>query len=101
MYSTTLESVATARTRIEPRFDADAVRDMKAAAVDVMTIGGANLAAHAFRAGLVDECHLFVAPVVLGDGKRAFASDARVQLDLREERRFDNGIMYVHYAVRR
>ncbi len=100
MYSTTLELVATARTRLEPRFDADAVRDMKTSAVDVMTIGGANLAAHAFRAGLVDECHLFVHPVVVGDGKRAFASDASMQLDLRDQRRFDNGIVYFQYAVR-
>ena len=100
VYSTTLESVSTANARLERRFDADAIADMKSSAVDDLTIGGANLAAHAFRAGLVDECHLFVHPVVVGDGKRAFASDAHVQLALQDERRFDNGTMYLGYGTR-
>ncbi len=99
VYSTTLETVSTANTRLERRFDPDAVRAMKASAAGDLTVGGAALAAHAFDAGLVDECHLFVAPVLVGGGKPAFPSDARVQLELREERRFDNGVMYLHYGT--
>ena len=86
-------------TRLERRFDPDAVRDMKSSAASGLTVGGSTLAAHAFNAGLVDECHLFVCPVLVGGGKPAFASDARVQLELQEERRFDNGVMYLRYGT--
>jgi len=99
VYSTTLETVSTADTRVERGFDPDAVRAMKSSAADDLTVGGANLAAQAFNAGLVDECHLFVAPVLIGAGKPAFPSDARVQLELQEERRFDNGVMYLSYGT--
>lgn len=101
VYSTTLRTVATANTRLEPRFDPDAVRDLKASAAGDLTIGGASLAAHAFDAGLVDECHLFVGPVIVGRGKPAFGSAARTELDLLEERRFDNGVVYLRYRTHR
>jgi dihydrofolate reductase len=101
VYSSTLPAVSTARSRLERAFDADAVRALKASATHTVTVGGAELAGHAFDAGLVDECHLFVCPVVVGAGKPAFAGDARVQLDLQDERRFDNGEVYLRYRVRR
>jgi dihydrofolate reductase len=99
VYSTTLDAVSTARTRLERRFDPDSIRTMKAAADRDMTVGGANLAAHAFRAGLVDECHLFVDPVVIGRGKPSLPDDLRVALELLDERRFDNGVVYLRYGV--
>jgi len=99
VYSTTLHEVATANTRVERRFDPDAVRDMKASADRDLTVGGAALAAQAFDAGLVDECQLFVGPVVLGEGKAAFPIAAPVQLDLLEEHRFDSGVIYLRYRV--
>ncbi len=101
VYSTTLSAVSTANTRLERAFDTDAVRDLKASATRDLSIGGATLAAHAFDAGLIDECHLFVGPVVVGRGKPAFAGAARVALDLQEERRFDNGVVYLRYDTQR
>ena len=97
--STILQAVSTADTRLERRFDPDAVRDMKSSAASDLTIGGSTLAAHAFNAGLVDECHLFVCPVLVGGGKTAFHGDARIQLELQEERRFDNGVIYLRYGT--
>ena len=82
VYSGTLEAVSTARTRIEREFDPEAVRKMKASAGRDMIVGGPDLAAQAFRAGLVDECHLFVAPIVVGGGKRSLPDDVRVKLEL-------------------
>jgi len=99
VYSTTLHDVPTSNTRIERRFDADAVRAMKASAVDDLSVGGSTLAAHAFDAGLVDECHLFVYPVVVGGGKPAFLGDLRVDLELLDERRFGSGVVYLRYRV--
>lgn len=99
VYSTTLTEVATARTRIEQRFDADAVRAMKASAASDLFIAGPNLAAQAFHAGLVDECHIFVCPLLVGDGKPAFPTDLHMQLELVDERRFDNDTMHLHYRV--
>ena len=72
---------------------------MKAAATRDLTIGGANFAAQAFRDGLIDECHLFIAPVVLGRGKPALPSELRIELELLDERRFDNGIVYVRHRI--
>jgi dihydrofolate reductase len=100
VYSTTLDAVSTARTRLERRFDADSVRGMKESATDDLTIGGSNLAAHAFNAGLIDECQLFVYPVLVGGGKPAFSGDARVQLELLEEHRFGNGVVNLRYRIR-
>lgn len=100
VYSTTLDAVPTARTRLESRFDPESVRAMKASLTTDLTIGGSILAARAFDAGLIDECRLFVHPVVLGDGKPAFSGDARVQLDLREVHRFGSGVVHLGYRVR-
>jgi dihydrofolate reductase len=100
VYSGTLEALPTARTRIERDFDPEAVRKMKASAVRDIIVGGSDLAAQAFRAGLVDECHLFVAPIVVGGGKRSLPNDVRVQLELLGERRFGNGMVYLHYRTR-
>ncbi|MET0421500.1 MAG: dihydrofolate reductase family protein [Acidimicrobiia bacterium] len=99
VYSTTLDEVSTAHTRIERRLDLDAVRAMKASSDHDLTVGGANLAAQVFDAGLVDECHLFVGPAVVGRGKPAFANEHRLRLELIDERRFDNGVVYVRHRV--
>ena len=100
VYSRTLEAAATARTRIERNFDPEAVRQMKASAGQDMLIGGPNIAAHAFGAGLVDECHLFLAPIVIGGGKRALPQRVRVGLELLDERRFGNGMVYLRYRTK-
>jgi dihydrofolate reductase len=100
VYSTTLPSVATARTRLERSFDADAVRALKAASDHDLLVGGPTLAAQAFSAGLVDECHLMVWPILLGGGKPALPTDVRADLELVGERRVGNGVMHLRYAVR-
>ena len=100
VYATTLHEVSTTNTRLERRFDADSVRELKASAASDLTVGGPTLAAHAFNAGLVDECQLFVYPVLVGDGKPAFPSDARVQLDLLDEHRFSNGVVSLGYRTK-
>jgi dihydrofolate reductase len=99
VYSTTLPVVSTAATRLERRFDPDSVRDMKTSAASDLTVAGPTLAAHAFNAGLVDECELFVYPVLVGGGKPAFPRDARIQLELLEERRFEIGVVNLRYCV--
>ena len=99
VYSTTLHAVSTASTRLERRFDPDAVRDLKTSAASDLTVGGATLAAHALNAGLVDECQLFMYPVLVGEGKPAFPSDARIELELLEERRFGNGVVNLRYRI--
>jgi dihydrofolate reductase len=98
VYSRTLDRASTARTRIERGFDAAAVRAMKAGERD-LSIGGPELAAEAFRAGLVDECKLFLAPVVVGGGVRALPDGVRAGLELLDERRFGNGMVYLRYRV--
>ena len=97
VYSSTLKVASTPKTRIEECFEAEAVLRMKAVAARDLTIGGPTLAAHAFKAGLVDVCHLFIAPIVVGDGNSAFRSGIRFELALQDERRFRNGIVYLHY----
>jgi dihydrofolate reductase len=99
VYSTTLETVSTARTRIERAFQPDAVRTMKARADRDLTVGGPNLAAHAFEAGLVDECRLFLVPVVVGGGKPALPEGRRLNLELIEQRAFGNGTVYLRYRT--
>ena len=99
VYSTTLDGVSTTNTRLERRFDPDSVREMKASAARDVAVAGPTLAAQAFHAGLVDECQLFVYPVLVGDGKPAFPSDAQIRLDLLEERRFGNGVVYLRYRI--
>jgi dihydrofolate reductase len=99
VYSTTLHEVSTAKTQLERNFDPVVVRDLKASAATDLTVGGPNLAAHAFRAGLVDECHLIIAPVFIGAGKSALPRDLRADLELLDERRFSSGAVYVRYRV--
>lgn len=97
VYSTTLPAVSTANTRLDRGLDPDAVRNMKSSAASDLTVGGPTLAAHAFNAGLVDECHLFISPVLVGQGKPAFPRDARLQLELLDEHRFGDGVVYLRY----
>jgi dihydrofolate reductase len=99
VYSRTLETPSSARTRIERDFDPEAVRQMKASAERDMSVGGPDLAAQALKAGLVDELQLFLTPIVVGGGNAALPDDVRVQLELLDERRFGNGVVYVHYRV--
>ena len=101
VYSKTLEAVSTARTRIERDFDPEAVRQMKAVAGRDLIVGGPKLAAQAFKAGLVDELHLFVAPMVVGGGKRSLPNEVRLKLELLDERHFDSGMVYLYYRTRR
>jgi dihydrofolate reductase len=99
VYSTTLETVSSARTRIEPDFNPEAVRQMKASAERDITVGGPDLAAQAIKAGLVDECHLFLTPVVVGGGKQFLPDKVRLELELLDERRFGNGVVHLHYRI--
>ncbi len=99
MYSKTLEVVASARTRIERDFDPEAVRQMKASAGRDITVGGPDLAAQAIKAGLVDEYHLFVAPIVVGGGNQSLPNNVRLKLELLDERRFGNSMVHLHYQT--
>ena len=99
VYSRTLETASTARTRIEREFDPETVRRMKAEADRDISIGGAELAGHAIRAGLVDEWHVFVTPIVVGGGTRSLPDGARVALELLDERRFAGGVVHLHYRT--
>ena len=99
VYSTDLAVVPTAKTRLERRFDPASVREMKASATSDLTVGGAHLAAQAIKAGLVDECQLFVWPVVIGGGKPALPGGERVDLELLDERRFENGVVHLRYRI--
>jgi dihydrofolate reductase len=99
VYSRTLQTVSSARTRIEREFDRDAVQRLKQSSGADISIGGAELAGHAFGAGLVDECHLFLCPIVVGRGKRALQDNVRAQLELLDLRRFRNGVVHLHYGV--
>lgn len=99
VYSRTLGAVSTPRTRIERDFDPDEVRKIKAAAERDLNIGGPNLAADAFEAGLVDECHLFLAPIVVGGGTQSLPDKVRMTLELIDERRFESGMVYLRYRT--
>lgn len=99
VYSRTLQSASTARTRIEREFDPEAIRALKRSAERDITIGGAELAGLAIAAGLVDECHLLLAPVVIGGGKRALSDRVQARLRLLDERRFEGGVVHLHYAI--
>jgi dihydrofolate reductase len=99
VYSRTLETVASERTRIERGFDPDAVKQFKEAADREISIGGPTLAAEAIRAGLVDEIGLFLSPTVVGGGTRALPDDVRLPLELVDERRFNNGTVYLRYRT--
>jgi dihydrofolate reductase len=99
VYSTTLDAIPTAKTQLERTFDPASVRGMKASTTRDLTVGGAHLAAHALEAGLVDECHLFIRPVLVGGGKPALASDHRADLELLDDRRLGNGVVYLRYRI--
>jgi dihydrofolate reductase len=97
VYSKTLDTVSTAQTRLERDFDPDAIRHMKASVASDLTVAGPNLAAHAFKAGLVDECQLFLAPVLVGGGNRSLPNRVRLSLELVDQRRFGNGMVFLRY----
>jgi dihydrofolate reductase len=99
VFSRTLEAVASARTRIERQFDTDTIRRLKAASPRDLSIGGPELASHAFKTGLVDECHLFLMPVVVGGGKRCLPAGVRLDLELLGQRRFTSGAVHLHYRI--
>jgi dihydrofolate reductase len=99
VHSTTLDTVSSARTRIEPSFDPEAVREMKAAATSDISVGGPGLAVQAIEAGLVDELHLFLNPILIGAGTQALPHNGRVQLELLDERRFESGVVHLHYRI--
>ena len=99
VYTRTLGTVSSDRTRIERGFDPEAVRRLKASAERDISVGGPELAGQAIEAGLVDECHLFLAPVVVGGGKPSLPDDVRLELELLEERRFAGGAVYLHYRI--
>ncbi len=100
VYSKSLETASTPKTRLAREFDPQAVRDLKAQLPHDISVAGPNLAAQAIRAGLVDEYHLLVIPVMLGGGKRILPSNVSVKLDLLDERRFANGWVYLRYHTR-
>jgi dihydrofolate reductase len=99
VYSSTLDTVSSSRTRLEREFDPDAVRRLKKAATRDLSVGGPRLAAQALAAGLVDECQLFLNPVIVGGGTPALPAGLRVDLELLNERRFGNGVVYLRYRV--
>jgi dihydrofolate reductase len=99
VFSRMLEKVSTHRTRLERDFDPQVVRQLKSAASQDISIGGPTLAAHAFRSGLIDECHLFIAPVIVGGGKPSLPADMRVDLSLLDQRRFAGGMLFLRYRI--
>ncbi len=100
VYSRTLQTPSSARTRIERDFEPDVVRQLKLSSTADIAVAGGELAGQAMGAGLVDECHLFLCPIVVGGGKRALPDNVRAQLELLDERRFENGVVHLHYCVR-
>jgi dihydrofolate reductase len=99
VYSRTLQTPSSARTRIEREFDPDAIRELKLSSTADITVGGGDLAGQVIGAGLVDECHLIVCPIVVGGGKRALPDNIHAQLELLDERRFENGVVHLHYRM--
>ncbi|BCW20028.1 deaminase [Arthrobacter sp. NtRootA9] len=100
VYSTTLDRATTPRTRVERQFDPESVQQLKDTSEATIGVGGATLAAHALTAGLVDECQVFVSPVVVGGGLRFFPDGLTLGLELLEEKRFGNGVVYLRYRAR-
>jgi dihydrofolate reductase len=100
VYSKTLATVSSARTRIERDFDSEPVRQMKASAERDITVGGPDLAAQAIEAGLVDEYHLFLTPIMVGGGKQSLPDNVRLKLELLDERRFGSGVVHLHYRTK-
>jgi len=99
VYSRTLQAPSSERTRIERDFDPAAVRRLKESAARDITVGGAELGGQAMAAGLVDECHLFLGPILVGGGKRALPDGVHARLELLAERRFANGVVYLRYSM--
>ena len=99
VYSTSLETVSSAKTRIERTFDPRVIHEMKSSTEHDISVGGPNLAAQAFKAGLVDECQLFVMPVTVGGGKSSLPDDVRLDLELLDERRFRSGVVFLRYRT--
>ena len=99
VYSRTLQEVSSAKTRLEREFDPDLIRRLKESSGADITIGGAELAGWAMRAGLIDECHLLLNPIVIGGGKRALPDNLPIRLELLNERRFRSGVVHHHYRV--
>lgn len=100
VYSSTLTAASTRNTQIERNFNPEAIRQLKKTVQHDISIGGPELAAHAFQSGLIDECHLFLTPILVGGGKRALPDNVRLELGLLEERRFDNGMVFLRYQAR-
>jgi dihydrofolate reductase len=100
VYSKTLQAVSTRKTQLTHMFDPEAIRQLKMDSENDILIGGPELAAHAFQAGLIDECHLFVIPILVGGGKSALPDNVRLELELLEERRFDNGVVFLRYLTK-
>ncbi|MFZ5922871.1 MAG: dihydrofolate reductase family protein [Chloroflexota bacterium] len=99
VYSKTLQAVSTRKTQLERTFDPKAIQQLKEAVEQDILIGGPELAAHAFRAGLIDECHLFLTPIIIGGGKSALPGNVRLELELLEERRFGSGVVFLRYRT--
>lgn len=100
VYSRTLQDVSTRKTNVERNFDPEAVRQLKESADHDILIGGPELAAQAFRAGLIDECQLFLTPIIVGGGKRSLPDNVRLELELLEERRFGSGVVFLRYRIK-
>ena len=100
VYSKTLETVSTRRTQLERALDPGAIRHLKEAVEDDILIGGPELAAHTFQSGLIDECHLFLTPILVGGGKQSLPDNIRLELELLEERRFSNGTVFLRYRTK-
>jgi dihydrofolate reductase len=99
VYSKTLETVSSERTRLEREFHPEAIRQLKAQAESDISVGGPELAGQALAAGLVDELHLFFTPILVGGGRRALPDGVRVRLELLHEHRFGNGVLHLHYRT--
>lgn len=100
VYSTSLASVSTQKTRLERTFDPDAVEQVKHTATADLNVSGPELASHAFRANLVDEVQLILVPVIIGGGKSCYPTDVMMNLNLSDMRRFSNGMVWLQYDVR-
>jgi len=99
VYSRTLHTVSSEKTRIESQFDAEAIKGLKERSRADISIGGAEIAGQAIAEGLVDECHLFLGPVLVGGGKSALPAGVHAKLELLDERSFRNGVVYLHYRL--
>src|SRR5512147_761415 len=99
VYSRTLETISTRKTQLERSLDPEAIRQLKEAVEQDILIGGPELAAQAFRSGLIDECHLFLIPIIVGGGKPSLPDNVRLELELLDERRFGSGVVFLRYQT--